>query len=158
MTAAQKDRALAERIWATFPPIPERKKDPLMRGSGQRGFTIEEANTLRRAQLTLHRWAEMECGTRHKSGSYAEDLSIERGEDGKPMMRRQWISSACPQWQEETRPIPDREAGALRRVAKVCQDAGLHFYHQTDPRGCALYVGTEPLTDQNYSTRGIPCL
>jgi hypothetical protein len=32
-------------------------------------------------------------------------------------------------------PIADREAGALRRVAKVCAELGLHFYHQTDPRG-----------------------
>jgi hypothetical protein len=54
--------------------------------------------------------------------------------------------------------IPDREAGALRRVAEACKAAGLHYYHQTDPRGCALYVAAEPLNAQNYSSRGIPCL
>jgi len=26
----------------------------------------------------------------------------------------------------------------------------LYYYNQTDPRGCALYVSNEPLTDTNY--------
>ena len=50
-------------------------------------------------------------------------------------------------------PIADREAGALRRVRAVCAANGLHFYHQGDPRGCALYVAREPLDGSNY-TRG----
>jgi hypothetical protein len=37
----------------------------LMQRFAQRGITLsfEHANTLRRAQITLHRWAELECGT-----------------------------------------------------------------------------------------------
>lgn len=50
--------------------------------------------------------------------------------------------------------IPDREAGALRRVAAVCAALGCHYYHQTDPRGCALYVSRDKLNDADY-TRGV---
>ena len=52
--------------------------------------------------------------------------------------------------------IPDREAGALRRVAAVCKRLGLHFYHQGDPRGCALYVSDKPINGGNY-TNGAAC-
>jgi hypothetical protein len=38
--------------------------------------------------------------------------------------------------------IADREAGALKRIGAVLANHGtLWSYHQTDPRGCALYVG-----------------
>jgi hypothetical protein len=39
------------------------------------------------------------------------------------------------------RPIPDRERGALKRLAVVmARHPELVSYHQTDPRGAALYV------------------
>ena len=60
------------------------------------------------------------------------------------------------EWTERRTPIADRETGALRRIENACKEAGLHYYHQTDPRGCALYVSTEPLNAQNY-TNGIAC-
>ena len=31
----------------------------------------------------------------------------------------------------------------------------LHFYHQSDPRGSSLYVSTEKLTSDNYSSKGL---
>lgn len=117
---------------------------------GQRGITLsfDEAETLRRAQLTLHRWAELECGDSNDYASWA----IERDETtGKP------FRCLYPHQGNPSRlPTPDREAGALRRVAAVCNAHGLYFYHQTDPRGCALYMSAEPLTETDY-TRGIPC-
>ncbi len=54
--------------------------------------------------------------------------------------------------------IADRERGALKRVGAICARLGASFYHQTDPRGCALYVSAEPLSDQNYSSRGVACI
>lgn len=39
----------------------------------------------------------------------------------------------------------------LPRIAQICADHSIYFYHQTDPRGCALYVSSEPLTDSNYN-------
>lgn len=108
--------------------------------------TIEDASILRRAEITLHRWAEQECGDSNDYASWA----IERDEKtGKPFMVR------YPHKGESRRSaIPDRETGALKRVRAVCSRLGLHFFHQTDPRGCALYVSREPLTDSAY-TNGV---
>ena len=98
----------------------------------------EHARTLRRAQMTLHRWAEEMCnGTIQRDG--------EQG-DGKPYRYGYMLSK---------HPVPDREAGALRRVEQVCKAAGLFYYHQTDPRGCALYVSA---LDQSNYDHGIACL
>lgn len=121
-------------------------------------LSFDDANTLRRAQITLHRWGEMECGDSNAWGSWM----IERNEEtGIPYMVRD--SYRAYQCGGTVRPnttrtrIADREAGALRRVAEVCKRNGAHFFHQTDPRGCALYVAAEVLTDQNYSSAGVAC-
>lgn len=112
------------------------------------------AATLRRAEMTLHRWAEEECnGTiqcEDKLAAEGPRLCFRHFEVRHEGTGGKWIPA------EPVR-IPDREAGALRRVAKVCRETGLHFFHQTDPRGCALYVAAEPLTASNYSQRGIAC-
>ena len=106
------------------------------------GATLEDARTLRRASLTLHRWAEGECGDGNDFASWC----IVRDEDGKT------YREVYPHTGKMRRSrIPDRERGALRRVAEVCAARGWHFYHQGDPRGCALYVSTSPLGDTNYS-------
>lgn len=128
-TAADKSRALAERIRLHFLRVTP--DHPIV--------TAAHAATLRRAERTLHRWGEDTCN------GY-----IQRDDDtGKPFRvygpDHQYRSAA-----------PDLEAGALRRVAELCATLGLHFYHQTDPRGCALYVSAEPLTDQAYH-RGVAC-
>ena len=106
---------------------------------------FDDANTLRRAERTLHRWAELECGN--------ERGCIERDE-----------TSGIPQWRYADDigkycgyRIPDKEAGALRRIAEVCERTGLHYFHQTDPRGCALYVSDKPLQANDYSGAGVAC-
>lgn len=110
------------------------------------GIPVDAARTLRRAELVLHRWAEQECGDGNDYASW----SIERDETtGKP-----YRALYPHQGQSSRTLIADREAGALRRVRQVCTELGLHYYHQTDPRGCALYVSREPLTDSDY-TRGV---
>lgn len=124
----------------------------LMSDLGARGLSMsfEDVNTLRRAQLTLHRWDELECGDSNEYASWA----IERDETtGAPYMVRYIHDRNAPITPRRQR-IPDREAGALRRVAAICAKYGAHYYHQGDPRGCALYVGPEPLPDNNY-TRGV---
>jgi len=122
----------------------------LMQQFSARGISLsfDEANTLRRAEKTLHRWAELECGDGNDYASWA----IERDEQtGVPYMCR------YPHTGEMRRHrIADRETGALRRVKAICEAKGLHFYHQTDPRDCALYVSNEPLPDNNYA-RGVAC-
>ena len=106
-----------------------------------RSLWIHHTRTLRRAQLTLHRWAEEMCNG-----------TIQRADEGGYPFRFN------DRGEELYGPIPDRERGALARVEKVCKAAGLFYYHQTDPRGCALFVAAEPLNSQNYSTKGIACL
>jgi len=115
-----------------------------------RGISIsfEDANTLRRAQLTLHRWCELECGDGNNYGSWA----IERDDvTNLPYMCQYPHDGGMGRYR-----IADREAGALRRVTAICKRIGAYYHYQTDPRGCALYVSNEPLPDHNYS-HGIAC-
>lgn len=127
------------------------KNHELLRMAAARGILLTEpqARTLRRAAVTLRRWAEEECGNSNAFASY----SIERDEaTGRPF-RTIYPHDA----QRPTRyPIADREKGALERVKRLCERLGLHYYHQGDPRGCALWIDREPLPNNNY-TRGIAC-
>jgi hypothetical protein len=112
------------------------------------GFDPTEADQLRRIELTLHRWGEHECNG-----------AIERDEKtGKPY----WISTAYlngqgvfHRWR-----TADREAGALRRLeAIMARHPEYAAYHQTDPRGCALYIvplqSLEGVSIENHYTRGL---
>lgn len=119
----------------------------IMSDAARRGITLTmaQANTLRRAELTLHRWGEMECGDQYGN-------AIERDETtDKPYMTSEYGARWSLTNSYRTRhAIPDREKGALRRIAALCTEIGAHYYHQTDPRGCALYISAEPLTDSAY--------
>ena len=130
MTATDTDRLLALRLERRF----------------SQPVSTADARTLRLAERTLHRWAELECGD---SDAYSSWM-IERDDaTGKPFHVYHHGDGRVTRT-----PIPDREAGALRRVAALCTARGWSFYQQTDPRGCALYVAIEPLTNTNY-TNGI---
>lgn len=104
------------------------------------GFTYEEANELKRIEMTLQRWAELECGT----GDDRITRSIERDENEKPFMRVQYATQTG--WHDSKYPVADREKGALKRLQKILDacnsrnDDKVTFYHQGDPRGCALYI------------------
>ena len=126
------------------------------------GFTIDEAAALRRISMTLRRWHELECGI--------EAGCIERDDaTGKP----RFLSYSGRRW-----PVPDREAGALRRLARIMQNVNnrrfvgdaasmlapncddLTHYIQPDPRGASLYIlrpGDVPTGSDPAScyTRGI---
>ena len=104
---------------------------------------FEQMNTLRRASITLSRWAEMECGGGNEYASWG----IERDETtGIPYLVTYRHNGTTNRHR-----TPDREAGALKRISAICQEAGIYFYHQTDPRGAALYIAKEPINSQNYS-------
>lgn len=91
------------------------------------GFSQAEAETLRRISMTLHRWAERECNG-----------EVEVDDDGKAYGVSQGYA---PSWKVRRWSIPNREAGALRRLAKMMQaHPGWDFYHQGDPRGASLYL------------------
>ena len=122
----------------------------LVQRFSNRGINIsfDDANTLRRAQLTLRRWYEQECGDGNNYYSWA----IERDEQTGIPYRCVYPYKGA---NRRTR-IADREAGALRRVKAICEANGLHYYRQGDPRGCALYVDNQPIPDDDY-TRAVAC-
>ena len=98
------------------------------------GLSMDEADTLRRIEMTLHRWAELECGT--------DAGHVERDEKtGKPVFVNARARYVDPHDPRARHSIPDREAGALRRLGKLmAAHPELVSYHQGDPRGCALYI------------------
>lgn len=103
-------------------------------------LTYANMARLRRAALTLSRWAEAECGDGsgwHIERDEATDIPYRVHDDTGSRYR-----------------IPDRERGALRTVAEIAAALGLHWYHQTDPRGLPVYLSAEPLTPENYH-RGV---
>lgn len=133
------------------------KSQALQKRLNDRGIaaTFMDAHTLRRAELTLQRWAEKECGGDTGNASYA----IERDETtDKPYMCYYPHNAAGNSFYGKDRrvPIADLEKGALKRIAAICSALNIHYYHQTDPRGCSLYVSKEPLLDNDY-TRGVNC-
>lgn len=93
--------------------------------------------TLRRAALALHRWYEHEC-----NGAIQRD-----GDDcqGAPY----WYNTNTGKRMYKA---PDRERGAIKRIAATCERLGLFYYLQTDPRGGTLYVDNKPIPDNNYSS------
>ena len=96
----------------------------LIRALEPYGVTPEEIEILLRAERTLRRWAEGECG-------YANG-GIERDEKtGIPYYRN--ITGARYR-------IRDRETGAIRRVDELVKRRGLTWYYQGDPRGAAVYI------------------
>ena len=83
--------------------------------------------------MTLQRWGELECGDGNDYASWA----IERDEQtGKPYMVR-YPHDGKPR----RTPVADREKGALKRLQAIMSHYPAYVaYHQTDPRGCAVYV------------------
>ncbi|HEX2901217.1 MAG TPA: hypothetical protein VHS96_15980 [Bacteroidia bacterium] len=114
------------------------------------GFTYEEAVSLRRIEMTLQRWAEQECGD---SNSYAS-WAIERDEEtGKPFMVRHIYATPGLKGGMHKYPIADRETGALKRLRAIVAARDARYralggdgqndlipYHQTDCRGCMVYL------------------
>ena len=100
---------------------------------GKLGLGYDDAQALRRISMTLSRWGELECGDGNDYCSW----SIERDEvTGKPYM-----VTYPHDGKSRRRLVADREKGALKRLqAIVAQYPGFIAYHQTDPRGCAVYL------------------
>jgi ribosomal protein L37E len=115
----------------------------------QRGFSYEEANTLRRIEMTLSRWSELECGGGNDYGSWAIERDDESSKfctqcghksytgsegncdkcndpapirhvtTGKPYMVHHHYRHGNGQDSTSRHAIADREKGALRRLDKI---------------------------------------
>ena len=95
------------------------------------GISQEDADSLRRIELTLSRWSERECNG-----------EIERDEETGKVYQNSiaWINGATDV--NNRYQVADRETGALKRLEKIMSKyPELWYYHQGDPRGCSLYVG-----------------
>lgn len=105
------------------------------------GIRYDDAAKLRRIEMTLQKWAEQECGDSESYDFGSVSWAIERDEaTGKPYRVREVTDRRGTTKTYRDR-IADREAGALRRLARIMAAyPDLTYYHQTDPRGCALYI------------------
>lgn len=101
------------------------------------GISEDDAWSLRRIAMTLHRWHELECGDSNEWASWAIERDGEEPDSKPYMVRHPHVSAA-----KTTRTaIPDRETGARNRLARIMgKYPSLSAYVQGDPRGCALYI------------------
>lgn len=114
----------------------QRAKFELFTRLQELGFSYDEAVQLRRIEMTLHRWSEAECNG-----------EIEReGEDqwARPQRNsKAWINGTA--LKRHSWPVADRERGAIQRLEVILKrHPALLYYHQSDPRGCALYIVNKP--------------
>jgi hypothetical protein len=117
------------------------------------GISYQDAVTLRRISMTLHRWHELECGDGNNYASWCISRGFKSGQafiyddNGKPYIERHAYTSNAPTYTL----IADKERGALKRLQSIMvKYPKLSAYVQTDPRGASLYIG-ENLTDSNYN-------
>lgn len=97
------------------------------------GISYEHANALRRISMILSRWSELECGDGNEYCSWA----IERDE----VTDKPYMVTYPHDGLSRRSPVADREKGALKRLqAIVSHYPDYVAYHQTDPRGCAVYL------------------
>lgn len=113
------------------------------------GLTYDDAQQLRRISLTLQHWGERCCN---------ED--IQTRDDGSAWVTYHGANcaSGCTSYR-----IPNREAGALRRLDAIMKPHArrLTYYHQTDPHGAALYIVERKrlaeYTERNPTHAGLDC-
>ncbi len=123
----------------------------------QLGITPDDARALRCIAVTLRRWYELGCGT--GDGYIARDEKT-----GVPYCYNAKSRYLGANDRRVYSRIPDRERGALKRLAAImARYPGLSYYIQTDPhpRDCALYIlrpGDVPegADLDMYYLRGVP--
>lgn len=99
------------------------------------GLSHDDAETLRRAAQTLHRWAEHKCNgviqraeagqTDHKGRPMPEGACYSVGNINGPGPLTYWRTA-------------DRETPALARARAIAASVGATLEHQGDPRGWPL--------------------
>jgi hypothetical protein len=107
------------------------------------GIRFKDAVALRRISMTLHRWHELECGDSNDYASWTiargrkVNGAFEYDDNGTPFEERSIHSESKTRYTA----IPDRERGALKRLAEIMSRyPSLGFYVQGDPRGASLYI------------------
>jgi hypothetical protein len=139
----------------------ERKDLELQQAARQGGINLSpaDARILRRAEMTLHRWDEEMCnGTIQRP--WQEDTGDPDAYVGdRPGRSIGGYTDDAGTFHEEWMFVPDRERGAIKRIEAVCKKyaapngSPLKYYHQSDPRGAALYISPpyHSMNEVNYS-------
>jgi hypothetical protein len=121
------------------------------------GISYDDATALRRISMTLHRWHELECGDGNNYGSWcitrgrkvrvtkpaasSPCTAFEHDDDGKPFLEHHHYTHGQGRDTVTYSAIPDRERGALKRLAAImARYPGFQSYVQGDPRGASLYI------------------
>jgi len=111
-------------------------------------FNATEWETLKRLARTLHKWAEDEC-----NGAIQWE-----GIDEETPRRYYADSHGC--YSKPGPIIRNKEQECLKTAARLVAAHGLSIYHQSDPRGVALYVynaaDAKGRIDELYSSIGKP--
>jgi hypothetical protein len=116
--------------------------------TGHHPFNATEWETLKRLAKTLHKWAEDECNGAIQWEGISEETP-----------RRYYVDSyGC--YSKPGPIIRNKEQECLNTAARLAASHGLSIYHQTDPRGIALYVynasDSKGRIDELYSSIGKP--
>ena len=142
------------------------RKDLELQQAALRGginLSLTDARILRRAEMTLHRWDEQRCGW-STPGPYGASFTLVRDEDGDDKPYLEIHPNGGPLWPPRSlktrwERVPDRERGAIKRIEAVCKKyaapngSPLKYYHQSDPRGAALFISPphHSMNEVNYS-------
>jgi hypothetical protein len=123
MNADQKNRQLSERI---------------LKVTGVEVLP-SDAGVIRRAAIAIHDWNVDECNG-----------VIQFNEDDKKC--HYWAGGRNGGKRYDWGAIKDKETLAINRAKKVTEKYGLTLFHQGDPRGVSLYVGTSEMNEVNYDS------
>jgi hypothetical protein len=100
----------------------------------------------------LHKWAEAEC-----NGEIQWD-------DDEGTIPRRYLKDRWGGYTLKGGIIPNSEKRWLAEATRLANECGGHVYHQSDPRGCALYfyrdsdlVGHSYPINCIYSTVALAC-
>jgi hypothetical protein len=123
------------------------RRDNLLERLAKLGIASAMAERLLKAERALQRWAELECGDSNEWASWHVERDEKTGKPYRVTIPHRGTTK------DRRYPIRDMERAALRWVREIAEPLGLVWYHQTDPRGCSLYVGRpEMLSGPNIST------
>ncbi len=90
-------------------------------------FSAADWASLKRLAKIIHKWNEDECNG-----------IIQYDDDGITPRRYHNDRYGCPCVPGSA--VPDKSEAAVENARKIAAKHGLSIYHQSDPRGCSLYV------------------
>jgi hypothetical protein len=98
----------------------------------------------------LHRQSERLCNEDLACPKCAGQGEYAPGQSGAPMQK-------CPNCKGRGNTLGAREANLLMDAQEIAVFYGLRAYHQTDPRGCSLYLLDPKTDDNNYNSGHAVC-